>query len=61
MKTTKKIIVAVLIALGFILLLADTDRGFTYLVAVKIFAFAMLFGGIQLSVSWQLFNEDNDE
>jgi hypothetical protein len=61
MKNLKKSIVLVLIALGFILLVADTDKGFAVLLGSKVIALAMLFGGIQLCASWKLYNDaDND-
>lgn len=47
-----------LIAFGFILLIADTDRGFAVLLEIKALAAVMLFSGIQLCASWKLYNND---
>ena len=57
----KKVIVMFLIAVGFILLLADSDSSFIYILTVKAIAFVMIFGGIQLCSLWHLFEGYLDE
>lgn len=55
MTTLKKFIVAMLIAVGFILLIADSDTSFVALLSLKIGAMAMMLTGIQLCATWKVF------
>lgn len=63
MKTTlKKTLVLLLIALGFILLLADSDGDFVATLAIKAAGIFVFCAGIQMCAHWHLFQgfTDND-
>ena len=55
MKAIKKTIVLLLIALGFIILLAESDGGFIDTLTIKAVGICLFFAGIQLCATWHLF------
>ena len=56
MKTTiKKTIALLMISLGFIIMLADSDGGFIATLIIKMAGIIVFFLGVQLCATWKLF------
>lgn len=55
MTTLKKTLVLALMAIGFIIILGDSDKGFLDVLIIKVIGLALFFLGIQLCATWKLF------
>ena len=61
METIKKTIVCLLMALGFIVILSDCEESLMVMVIAKLAGLIMFFVGIQLSITWKLFKNLNND
>lgn len=61
METIKKAIVCLLMAVGFIVILADSEESLMTMVITKLIGLFMFFAGIQLTITWKLFKNLNND
>lgn len=61
MESIKKIIVVLLMAVGIILLVAESELTWERTLVMKLVGFGSLFAGLQLAATWKLFREITED